>query len=102
MFEQRRCVRPRRPWHAVFERQAIDAVVHFAAHKAVGESAQKPLEYYRNNLGGLINVAQAMQRTRREDAGVQLIGHRLRQPARRCRSPKTHRCRPPTPTARPS
>jgi len=45
----------------VFSRHAIDAVVHFAAYKAVGESAQKPLEYYRNNLGGLINVAQAME-----------------------------------------
>jgi UDP-glucose 4-epimerase len=39
----------------------VDAVVHFAAHKAVGESAQKPLEYFRNNLGGLVNVAQAMR-----------------------------------------
>ena len=37
--------------HGVFERHAIDAVVHFAAHKAVGESVQKPLQYYRNNLG---------------------------------------------------
>jgi UDP-glucose 4-epimerase len=46
---------------AVFQQHRIDAVVHFAAHKAVGESAQKPLEYYRNNLGGLINVAQVMQ-----------------------------------------
>lgn len=45
----------------VFTQHAIDAVVHFAAHKAVGESTQKPLEYYRNNLGGLVNVAQAMQ-----------------------------------------
>ena len=46
---------------AVFRLHRIDAVVHFAAHKAVGESAQKPLEYYRNNIGGLINVAQVMQ-----------------------------------------
>jgi UDP-glucose 4-epimerase len=45
----------------VFSTHAIDAVVHFAAHKAVGESTQKPLEYYRNNLGGLVNVAQVMQ-----------------------------------------
>ena len=36
------------------------AVVHFAAHKAVGESAEQPLEYFRNNLGGLISVGQAM------------------------------------------
>jgi UDP-glucose 4-epimerase len=46
---------------SVFGTHKIDAVVHFAAHKAVGESTQKPLEYYRNNLGGLVNVAQAMQ-----------------------------------------
>jgi len=45
----------------VFDTHRIDAVVHFAAHKAVGESTQKPLEYYRNNLGGLVNVAQVMQ-----------------------------------------
>jgi UDP-glucose 4-epimerase len=45
----------------VFDRHRIDAVVHFAAHKAVGESTQKPLEYYRNNIGGLVNVAQAME-----------------------------------------
>ena len=45
----------------VFDRHRVDAVVHFAAHKAVGESVTKPLEYYRNNLGGLITLAQAMQ-----------------------------------------
>jgi len=45
----------------VFEAHNIDAVVHFAAHKAVGESTRMPLEYYRNNLGGLVNVAQVMQ-----------------------------------------
>jgi UDP-glucose 4-epimerase len=36
-------------------------VVHFAAHKAVGESTEKPLEYFRNNLTGLITVSQAME-----------------------------------------
>lgn len=45
----------------VFSGYSIDAVVHFAAYKAVGESTLKPLEYYQNNIGGLINVAQAMQ-----------------------------------------
>ena len=45
---------------AVFARQAIDAVVHFAAFKAVGESTAQPLAYYRNNLGGLVNTCQAM------------------------------------------
>ncbi len=45
----------------VFERHRIDATVHFAASKAVGESTQKPLAYYANNLGGLLTVCQAMQ-----------------------------------------
>lgn len=47
---------------AVFQRHAIDAVVHFAAFKAVGESGQKPLAYYANNIGGLLTTCQAMQR----------------------------------------
>ena len=47
---------------AVFDRYPIDAVVHFAALKAVGESAQKPLLYYANNLGGLMAVCEAMRR----------------------------------------
>jgi UDP-glucose 4-epimerase len=45
----------------IFTDHKIDVVVHFAAYKAVGESTQKPLAYYRNNLGGLINVAEVMQ-----------------------------------------
>ncbi|MFM2118642.1 MAG: hypothetical protein RL722_110 [Pseudomonadota bacterium] len=44
----------------VLRSHAVDAVVHFAAHKAVGESVEKPLEYFRNNLGGLVAVGQAM------------------------------------------
>ncbi len=35
-------------------------VIHFAAHKAVGESVEKPLEYYRNNIESLINVLQCV------------------------------------------
>ena len=46
----------------VFERHRIDATVHFAAAKAVGESVQQPLRYYANNLGGLISVCEAMRR----------------------------------------
>ena len=45
----------------IFARHAIDAVVHFAAFKAVGESTAQPLAYYRNNLGGLVTVAEAMR-----------------------------------------
>jgi UDP-glucose 4-epimerase len=47
---------------AVVQRHRIDATVHFAAFKAVGESTTKPLAYYANNLGGLLTVSQAMQR----------------------------------------
>lgn len=46
----------------LFQRHAIDATVHFAARKAVGESAARPLDYYANNLGGLIGVCRTMQR----------------------------------------
>lgn len=42
-----------------------DAVMHFAAWLAVGESVQKPLEYYRNNVAGTLGVLEAMR-----DAGV--------------------------------
>ena len=34
----------------------FDAVIHFAALKAVGESVSKPLEYYENNLTGTLNI----------------------------------------------
>jgi UDP-glucose 4-epimerase len=37
---------------------AIDAIIHFAAFKAVGESVEKPLEYYRNNLVSLLNLLE--------------------------------------------
>lgn len=39
----------------------IKAVIHFAALKAVGESVQKPLEYYKNNLNSLMNVLASMK-----------------------------------------
>ena len=45
---------------AVFARWKIDAVVHFAASKAVGESVARPLAYYANNVGGLIALAETM------------------------------------------
>ncbi len=40
----------------------IDAVIHFAAYKAVSESIKKPLKYYQNNLHGLINTLMAMEK----------------------------------------
>ncbi len=46
------------------ENAGMRAVVHFAALKAVGESVEKPLEYYRNNLISLMNLLQAMKEFR--------------------------------------
>ena len=46
---------------AVFGRWKIEAVVHFAAWKAVGDSLARPLDYYRNNVGSLIALAETMQ-----------------------------------------
>jgi UDP-glucose 4-epimerase len=40
----------------------IKAVIHFAALKAVGESVDKPVKYYKNNLGSLINLVSSMQK----------------------------------------
>jgi len=45
----------------VFNEHRIDAVIHFAAYKAVGESQAKPLMYYRNNLMGLITLLEVMK-----------------------------------------
>ena len=45
----------------VFATHEVDAVIHFAASKAVGESVAQPLAYYDNNLGGLITLLQVME-----------------------------------------
>lgn len=47
---------------ALFARERFDAVVHFAALKAVGESVRAPLAYFENNVGGTTVLLQAMQR----------------------------------------
>ncbi|TCB74119.1 UDP-glucose 4-epimerase GalE [Acinetobacter sp. ANC 3781] len=46
----------------VFQQHTIDAVIHFAGLKAVGESQQIPLTYFDNNIAGSISLVQAMQR----------------------------------------
>ena len=48
---------------AVFKQYKFDAVIHFAASKAVGESVEKPLLYYRNNLTSLMNILTLMRET---------------------------------------
>jgi UDP-glucose 4-epimerase len=58
---ERTDLRDARAVDAIFARYRPEAVVHFAALKAVGESAQQPLRYYANNLGSLMNVCEAMQ-----------------------------------------
>jgi UDP-glucose 4-epimerase len=45
----------------VFEQHNIDGVIHFAGLKAVGESVEKPLMYYENNVFGSVNLCQVMQ-----------------------------------------
>ena len=46
---------------ALFAKYPIDAVIHFAAYKAVGESVAEPLKYYRNNLTSFLNVLEVAQ-----------------------------------------
>lgn len=53
---------------AVFDSAHPDAVIHFAGLKAVGESSQRPLWYYRTNVTGTLNLLEAM-----EEAGIRTI-----------------------------
>lgn len=61
-------VRDRKGLDKVFAENKIDAVIHFAGLKAVGESVRKPLEYYENNVGGTVTLCEAMR-----DAGCKKI-----------------------------
>ena len=45
----------------LFAHERIDAVIHFAGHKAVGESVEQPLKYYENNLGSTFSLVRAME-----------------------------------------
>ena len=47
--------------NALFDREKIEAVIHFAGYKAVGESVQKPLMYYRNNLDSTMTLLEVMR-----------------------------------------
>lgn len=51
----------RAAFRKVFEQYDFDSVIHFAASKAVGESVQKPMLYYRNNLTSLMNIIDLMR-----------------------------------------
>ena len=51
----------------LFRSTGVDAVIHFAGLKAVGESVEKPLAYYHNNLTGTLNLLAVMQQHRVRD-----------------------------------
>ncbi|AZQ39046.1 UDP-glucose 4-epimerase GalE [Streptomyces cyaneochromogenes] len=53
-------IRDRHALSAVFDRHSVDAVVHFAAHKATGRSARMPIKYYDINVGGTTALLGAM------------------------------------------
>ncbi len=61
-------LRDRKRLDEVFGRYDIESVIHFAGLKAVGESVEKPLEYYDNNICGTLRLLEAMQ-----DAGCKKI-----------------------------
>ncbi|HIW80559.1 MAG TPA: UDP-glucose 4-epimerase GalE [Candidatus Acetatifactor stercoripullorum] len=46
----------------VFSKEKVDAVIHFAGLKAVGESVQKPWEYYENNIAGTLTLVDVMRK----------------------------------------
>ena len=46
----------------IFEENKIDAVINFAGYKAVGESVQKPIEYYMNNISGALVLLDTMRK----------------------------------------
>jgi UDP-glucose 4-epimerase len=52
----------RKALESVFEAHDFDAVIHFAGYKAVGESVEKPIEYYTNNLNGTLTLTDLMRR----------------------------------------
>lgn len=51
----------------IFSEQSITGVIHFAAHKAVGESTQLPLKYYKNNIGSLLVLLEVMKKHQVKD-----------------------------------
>ncbi|MBU0719743.1 UDP-glucose 4-epimerase GalE [bacterium] len=54
-------IRSKKDLQRVFDKYDIDSVIHFAGLKAVGESVEKPLEYYDNNINGTIVLCQVME-----------------------------------------
>jgi UDP-glucose 4-epimerase len=59
--------------YALFEQYNFNALIHFAAYKAVGESVQKPLSYYENNIAYLIQVIKCIQNFYQQSIQMQSI-----------------------------
>ncbi|WP_059070236.1 UDP-glucose 4-epimerase GalE [Mediterraneibacter massiliensis] len=55
-------VRDANALHEIFAKEAVEAVIHFAGLKAVGESVAKPLEYYDNNINGTLTLCDVMRK----------------------------------------
>lgn len=68
-----RDIRNREVLRQIFAEHDIDAVIHFAGLKAVGESVAEPMKYHDNNVSGSLVLAEEMAR-----AGVLCSAHRLR------------------------
>lgn len=45
----------------IVDSHKVEGIIHFAAYKAVGESVEMPIKYYRNNIGSLLNILEVMQ-----------------------------------------
>ena len=54
-------IRDREGLEAIFSAHSVDAVIHFAGLKAVGESVSQPLHYYQNNIAGTLTLCEVMQ-----------------------------------------
>ena len=84
----------------VMRDERIEAVIHFAALKAVGESVAKPLAYYHNNVTGTLSVLDAMTQANVKhivlSSSATVYGEKA---YRRC--VRTHRCPRPTRMAKP-
>lgn len=85
---------------SLLARHRVDATLHFAASKSVGESTAKPLAYYANNLGGLVSLCEAMQQ--HGGASPSAAARRSTANPSGYQSAKARRWLPRNPMARPS
>ena len=55
-------IRDKEAMNDIFDKEKVDAVIHFAGLKAVGESVVKPIEYYENNIAGTLTLVDVMRK----------------------------------------